>query len=118
MDVLALVASARLPGWPLYLLVGAATLACWLTSGYFGAEAFITVAAFALGAALTLGRRRGTLFVLGSTAWALGATGLVGVASYLSGVNSGAGLHRVAADLSTGGLRPYDLVGPSPGNAL
>jgi O-antigen/teichoic acid export membrane protein len=49
--LLALVALCRNPSWARYLLVGLATLACWLTSGYFGVMAVIGAGAFAVGAA-------------------------------------------------------------------
>jgi O-antigen/teichoic acid export membrane protein len=116
--VLALVAVAKQPDWPRFALVGVATLACWLTSGYFGAEAIITVCTFALGAALVADRRRGARLVLGATACALAATALLSLGSFTSGVNRGAGLHRTVEDLRFGGLRLVELVVPSDGNLL
>src|SRR5438067_1255846 len=58
--VVALIAAARRPAWTRFGLIAATTLACWLTSGYFGAMAVITTVAFALGASLTptIGLRR------------------------------------------------------------
>ena len=114
--ILALVAAARRPSWLRFGLVGAATLACWLTSGYYGAEAVITTVAFAVGAALASDRERRTRLVLGATAFALAATGLLSLGSFTSGVNRGAGLHREAADLSSLGLRPVDALVPADGN--
>jgi O-antigen/teichoic acid export membrane protein len=116
--VLALVAAAREPSWSRFALVGAATLACWLTSGYYGAEALITSVAFAVGAAFTLDRRRRRALVVGATASALAATALISLGSFTSGVNRGAGLHREATDLSGGGLRGYELVVPADGNRV
>ena len=110
--VLALVAAARRPSWPRFALVGAATLVCWLTSGYFGPMAVVTVAAFAIGAALVSSRGRRLLLVLGTTSCALAATGVVGLATVASGTNAGAGLKRAAGDLSIFGLRPVELVVP------
>jgi O-antigen/teichoic acid export membrane protein len=116
--ILALVAAARRPSWLRFGLVGAATLACWLTSGYYGAEAVITTVAFAVGAALASDRERRTRLVLGATAFALAATGLLALGSFTSGVNRGAGLHREAADLSSLGLRPADALVPADGNLV
>jgi O-antigen/teichoic acid export membrane protein len=116
--ILALVAAARQPSWPRFALVGVATLACWLTSGYFGAEAVITAAVFAFGAALTSARERRRRIVVGATACALAATALLSIGSFTSGVNRGAGLHREAADLSNNGLRALDAVVPADGNLV
>ncbi len=116
--VLALVAAARRPSWQRFLLVGVATLACWLTSGYFGAMAVVTTVAFTLGAALTGNRRRGVVLVLGSTASALVATAVVGIGAVGSGTNTGAGLGRVAGDLSIYGLRPIELFVPTVRNLV
>jgi O-antigen/teichoic acid export membrane protein len=116
--VLALVAVARNPSWPRFALVGAANLACWLMSGYFGPMAAVTTLAFAVGAALTQPRRRGVLLVVGTTASALAATAIIGFAAIASGTNAGAGLSRDAADISLYGLRPLELVVPSDQNLL
>src|SRR5439155_3494446 len=64
--VLALVAAARNPTWIRFTFVGVATLACWLTSGYFGGMAVITVIAFSFGAALAAPRRRALLLAGGT----------------------------------------------------
>jgi O-antigen/teichoic acid export membrane protein len=111
--VLALVAAARNPTWIRFALVGAATLACWLTSGYFGGMAVITVIAFSLGAALTMPRRRAALLAAGATGAALVGSGLVAIGSYASGANAGAGIHREASALTAYGLRPLELVVPA-----
>ncbi|MFY9578380.1 MAG: hypothetical protein WAQ33_03575, partial [Gaiellaceae bacterium] len=116
--VLALVAASRRPSWLRFAFVGAATLGCWLTSGYFGAMAVVTTIAFTVGAALTSERRRGVLLVLGSTACAIVATGLVGIAATASGTNAGAGLNRVSGDLSALGLHPVELVVPAAHNLV
>ena len=115
--MLALVAATRRPTWIRFAFVGAATLACWLTSGYFGGMAVITVIAFSLGAALTMPRRRALLLSAGTTGAALLASGLVAIGSYASGVNAGAGIHRDASALAPYGLRLLELVVP-PANHL
>ncbi len=112
--VLALVAAARNPTWIRFALVGAATLACWLTSGYFGGMAVITVVAFSVAAALTAPTARALPLVAGATGAAVVGSGLVAIASYASGVNAGAGIHRDAEALLPYGLRPLDLVVPAP----
>jgi O-antigen/teichoic acid export membrane protein len=116
--ILTLVAAAREPSWPRFALVGGATLACWLTSGYYGAEALVTSTAFGIGAALALDRRRGLRLALGLGAGALVATALLSLGSFTSGVNRGAGLHREATDLTSLGLRPQDALVPADGNLV
>jgi O-antigen/teichoic acid export membrane protein len=111
--VLSLVAAARRPDALRFAFVGLATLACWLTSGYFGGMAVITVIAFSVGAVLTSPRRRAVLLVGGAIGSALVGSGLVALASYLSGVNAGAGIHRDASALAAYGLRPIELVVPT-----
>ena len=116
--VLALVAVARSPSLLRFGLVGAANLACWLTSGYYGAMATVTTVAFMLGAAIASNRRRGFVLVAVSAAWALVAVGLIGIGAVVSGTNTGAGLNRVAGDLSVYGLRPLELVVPAAHNLV
>lgn len=116
--ILTLVAAARRPSWRRFALVGAATLACWLTSGYYGAEALVTATAFGFGAALTLNRRRGLWLLGGLTACALAATALISIGSFTSGVNRGASLHRQPSDLSSLGLYPQDALVPADGNLV
>ena len=111
--VLALVAAVRRPTWIRFGLVAVATLACWLTSGYFGGMAVLTAVAFSIGAALIAERRRALLLVGGTTAAVVGASALVGIASYVSGVNAAAGIHRDASALLAYGLRPVELVVPA-----
>jgi hypothetical protein len=115
--MVALVAATRRPTWIRFGFVGAATLACWLTSGYFGGMAVITVVAFSLGAALTTPRRRALLLTGGTTGAAIVASGLVAIGSYASGANAGAGIHRDATALAPYGLRLLELVVP-PANHL
>jgi O-antigen/teichoic acid export membrane protein len=110
--MLALVAAATQPTWQRVALVGAANLACWLTSGYFGAMAAITSVAFALGVALFSDRRRGLRMILGAGGVALAPALVIGLAAVASGTNSGAGLGRAVGDLSIYGLRPSELVVP------
>jgi len=112
--VLTLVAAARRPTWIRFGLIGAATLACWLTSGYFGGMAVITVVAASAGAALTTTRPRGLLLLGGATGAAVLASGLVAIGSYASGANAGAGIQRDAEALAPYGLRPVELVMPAP----
>jgi O-antigen/teichoic acid export membrane protein len=109
---LALVAAARRPTWIRFALVGVATLACWLTSGYFGGMAVIAVIAFSVGAALVVRGRRALTLVGGATAAVLVASGLVAIGSYASGANAGAGIGRDATALAAYGLRPLELVVP------
>jgi O-antigen/teichoic acid export membrane protein len=111
--VLALVAAARRPTWLRFGFVGAATFACWLTSGYFGGMAVVTTFAFALGAALTTERARRLRLAAGSIGAALLASGLVAIASYASGADAGAGINRDATALQAYGLRPIELVVPA-----
>jgi len=112
--VLTLVAAARNPTWLRFGFVGLATLACWLTSGYFGGMAVITVVAFAGGAVLVDRKRRGVLLAGGTIGAAVLASLLVAIGSYASGVNAGAGIERQADALEAYGLRPIELVVPSP----
>jgi O-antigen/teichoic acid export membrane protein len=116
--VLALVSVARSPSWLRFSLVGAANLACWLTSGYFGAMATLTTGAFMLGAAIASSRKRGLALVAGSAACALVAVGLIGIGAVVSGTNAGAGLDRAAGDLSIYGLRPLELIVPAAQNLV
>jgi O-antigen/teichoic acid export membrane protein len=111
--VLALVAAVRSPTWIRFGFVGFATLACWLTSGYFGGMAVITVVAFSVGAALLVRGRRGLLLAGGAIGATVLASGLVAIGSYASGANAGAGIHREASALSAYGLRPLELVVPA-----
>jgi O-antigen/teichoic acid export membrane protein len=116
--IVALVAATRRPSWLRFALVGAANLACWLMSGYFGPMAAVTTVAFTIGAALASNRRRGLLLVLGSTGWAFGAAAIFGIAAFASGTNTGAGLSRAVGDLSIYGIRPSELVIPAARNLL
>ena len=116
--VLTLVAAAQRPTWIRFSFVGLVTLACWLTSGYFGVMAMVAAGAFALAAALGSPLRRGALLVAGSVGAALGASVVVAAFSIISGFGRGAGLHRVAGDLMVYGIRPLELLLPSPGNPI
>jgi O-antigen/teichoic acid export membrane protein len=116
--LLALVTAARRPTWIRFALVGVATLACWLMSGYFGPMAVVTTAAFAVGVLLTSGMRRGGVYAIGTTASAFLASAVVAIAAYTSNTNSAVGLSRAVTDLSIFGLRPYELVIPPTGNLV
>src|SRR5439155_5732919 len=111
-------AAARNPTWIRLGLVGAATLACWLTSGYFGGMAVITAIASSFGAALGAPRRRALLLAGGAIGAALIASGLVAIGSYASGANAGAGIHREPDALTPYGLRPLELVVPAPNHLV
>jgi O-antigen/teichoic acid export membrane protein len=116
--LLSLVAVAERPTWLRVSLVGVSNLVCWLMSGYFGPMAAVTTVAFSLGAALTVDGRRRAKLVLGSTAAAVAAAGLLGVVAVASGTNAGAGLGRAPGDLSIFGIRPTDLLVPPTGNIV
>jgi O-antigen/teichoic acid export membrane protein len=117
--VLSLLAAVRKPTWLRFGIVAAANLACWLMSGYFGPMAAITTVAFAIGAALTTGRwRRSGVLVAASVGAALVTPALFAIAAVVSGTNAGAGLDRVAGDLSVFGLYPRELVIPAARNLL
>jgi O-antigen/teichoic acid export membrane protein len=112
--ILALVAAARNPDWLRFGFVGLATLACWLTSGYFGGMAVITVVAFSAGTALIDRTRRGVVLAGGAIGATVAASLLVAIGSYASGVNAGAGIQREADALRPFGLRLTELVIPPP----
>ncbi len=116
--LVALVGAARKPTWLRFGFVGIANLACWLMSGYFGPMAAVTTIAFTIGVAIVVKDSRGTGLVLGSTAFAIAAAGIVGIAAVASGTNSGAGLNRTVSDLSIFGIRPLDLLVPPTGNVV
>lgn len=116
--LLALIATAQRPTWARYLLVGAAALACWLTSGYFGVMAVVAAVAFAIGMVVTRMGRERLRALGGSVAMALGATLLVAFLSAVSGVGRGSGLHRIAGDLAVYGVRPLELVVPAADNLV
>lgn len=115
--VLALVAAARQPTWRRFGLVGAAALACWLTSGYYGVMALITAVVFSAAAAAST-RRRARLLLVGVATAAIAATALVVGLSAIAGVHRDAGLHRELNDLSVYGLRPLELVIPASDNII
>jgi O-antigen/teichoic acid export membrane protein len=114
----ALVAAFHRPSWLRLAFVGAANLACWLASGYFGPMALVTTAAFTIGAAVASNRGHRLRLVVGSTACGVAAAGLIGLAAVVSGTNGGAGLERSVQDLSVFGIRPLDLVVPPLDNLV
>jgi len=116
--ILVLIAAAERPTWWRSLLVGLATLSCWLAVGYFGVMATIGACAFALGAAVVVGGRVRGRVVVALTAAAFLATALMAVAGISGGVGSGGGLKREVGDLSVYGLRPAELVVPSAENLV
>jgi O-antigen/teichoic acid export membrane protein len=116
---LALVAAARRPVWPRIALVGVATFGAWLTSGYFGVMALVTVGAFSATVAWMMRERRRDALRLasGSIASALGATVLVWLLTALGQANRNVG-ERTPLDLDYGGLRPLELVVPAARNIV
>jgi hypothetical protein len=115
--LLALVAAARKPGWTRFGLVGAVTLACWLTSGYFGPMAVITTVAFSLGILLTpaAGKRRLRFFALATLSTLAGTLVVVALAS-VADVGRSAGLDRPVADVYSWGVHLDELVVPAARN--
>jgi hypothetical protein len=115
--LVALVAAARRPTWNRFGLVAATTLACWLTSGYFGVMAVITTVAFALGVLLTraVGLRRLRFFVL-ATASTLAGTLIPGAFAHAADIGSGAGLDRPVADVDSWGVHLHELIVPAARN--
>jgi O-antigen/teichoic acid export membrane protein len=116
--LLTLVAASRRPSRGRFALVGVATVACWLTSGYFGAMALVAAVGFGLGAFLLWERRRGAVVLLGSAGAAVVGSAFVAFFSAIAGVGRDAGLNRVAGDLSVYGVRVYELVVPAARNVV
>jgi O-antigen/teichoic acid export membrane protein len=114
--VLALVAAARRPTPARYVLIGAATAGCWLTSGYFGTMAVAAAIAFAIGVGFTTSRRSALTFLGGTAAAATAGSFLVAFLAVLAGASGDVGAERVPGDLSTYGLRPIELVVPTVRN--
>jgi hypothetical protein len=114
--LVALIAAARRPTWPRFGCIAAATLACWLTSGYFGAMALVTAIAFALGVLLVRGVHRRVRFFVFSTSSALAATLTVGVFARAADVGRAAGLDRRVEDVHSWGLQLHELVIPAARN--
>ena len=116
--LIALVAAARSPTLMRYGLVGAATLGCWLTSGYFGTMAVVVSLVFGLAVGVVIGWRQGLKVTGGVTAAAVVASLLVATLAVIAGTGKNVGLDRVSADLSQYGLRAIELVVPSRGNRV
>jgi hypothetical protein len=115
--LVALIAAARRPTWLRFGWIAAATLACWLTSGYFGAMAVITTTAFALGIVLTRAfRHRRLRFFLLATSSTLAATLTVGVFARAADVGRAAGLDRRVQDVHSWGLHLDELLVPAARN--
>jgi hypothetical protein len=115
--LIALTAAARQPTGARFGLIGAMTLACWLTSGYFGAMAVITTIAFALGVLLThpTGLRRVRFFVL-ATSSTLAGTSIVGAFAHAADVGPGGGLGRQVETVHSWGVQLHELVVPAARN--
>lgn len=116
--LLALVAAARRPTLGRFSLVGAATVGCWLTSGYFGTMAVVASVAFAIGVAVTSSRRKALTFFGGAVAAAIAGSFAVAFLAALAGASGDAGVERAAGDLSIYGLRPLELVVPAAENIV
>ncbi len=114
--LLVLVATSQKPSWSRFSLVGIVTVVCWLTSGYFGVMAVVAAAAFALATSIVLPLRRAAVVLGGVMGGAIAASLFVGALSIISGFGRGAGLDRVPSDLEAYGIRPLELLLPSPGN--
>ena len=87
--LLALAAAIARPSLPRFGLVALATLAAWLTFGYFGVMASIGAVAFAAGAALALRSRGGLRVAAGISAAAAAATIAMGLLTLAPGVDRG-----------------------------
>jgi O-antigen/teichoic acid export membrane protein len=111
-----LVATARSPTLPRFGLVGAATLGCWLTSGYFGTMAVVVSLVFGLSLVTVVGVRRGLRLTGGATGAAIAASVLVATLAVIAGTGQDVGVDRVSADLSQYGLRAVELIVPPHGN--
>lgn len=118
--VLALVAAVEHTSVARLAVLGTLVFASWLTTGYFGPMAAIGAVSFALASGLVVRDHRHlrARFVAGTTVAALSATALVAVLALASGFGRGEGLGRSAGSLSLFGLRPAELVIPSPDNLL
>jgi hypothetical protein len=118
--VITLVAAARRPDWLRFLLVGLATLACWLTSGYYGVIALAAAITFAAVAALAAKSRGDRLrLVAGPALAAVVASGLVRVVASFGDVGATVErLERNLFDLDAYGLRVSELVVPAAHNLV
>jgi hypothetical protein len=114
--LLALVAALRRPTWARFGLVAAVTLACWLTSGYFGAMAVVVAVAFGLGVLLTRSATGRLRFFAFATSSAVAGTLVVAALARVAGVGRGAGLDRSVADVDSWGLHLDELVVPAARN--
>ena len=115
--LVALVAAARRPIWSRFGFVAATTLACWLTSGYFGVMAATTTVAFSLGVLLTRapGLRRVRFFVL-ATSSTLAGTLIFGAFAHAADVGPEAGLDRPVGDVQSWGVQLHELIVPAARN--
>jgi hypothetical protein len=117
--LLALVAALRHSTWPRFGLVAAATLACWLTSGYFGVMAVITTVAFSVGVLLTraTGLRRVRFFALATSSTLAGAL-IFGAFARAADVGPETGLDRPVGDVESWGVQLHELVVPAARNFI
>jgi len=115
--LLGLVAALRKPTWLRFASVGVVTVACWLTSGYFGTMAVVIAVAFAVGVLLTRAARKERFrFAALATGSALVGTLIVGGLARAAGEGPGAGLGRRVADVYSWGLHLDELVVPAARN--
>jgi hypothetical protein len=116
--LVALVAAARRPTWTRFGLVAAVTLACWLTSGYFGVMAVVTTVAFSIGVLLTPpGLPRLRFFALATSSTLAGAL-IFGAFARAAGVGPDAGLDRPVADVQSWGVQLHELIVPAARNFI
>jgi O-antigen/teichoic acid export membrane protein len=117
LTLLAVALAAARPTLLRFAFVGAATLAAWLTSGYFGVMAVVAAGAFAVAAAGAAGRGHRVRLVAGTAVAVVVATAAVGMLSTAAGVEVAAVRERNTFDLEAYGLRATELVVPPAASA-
>jgi hypothetical protein len=115
--LVALVAAARRPTWSRFCLIAAVTLACWLTSGYFGAMAVITTVAFAVGVSLTRAAslRRVRFFVLAVSSTLVG-TLIIAAFARETDVGQNPRLDRPVEAVHSWGVQLHEFIVPAARN--
>ncbi len=119
---LALDAWVRRPSTGRVALVGLATAACWLASGYWGAMAVIGAVAFGLAASAVRARATGLRRAAGGlgvlTLGVLLGTIAIGLLSLPGRAEGGITIPRTLEDLSIYGARPVELLVPAADNPI
>ena len=118
--VMASLAWIRRPSEGRSALVALVVIAQWLTSGYFGAMAFIVIGAFSVVAfALQEGGGRRAMLREGAKMWAmaLSGAGIVILGSILAGSSAGVNVGRDAGEVEFYGARLADYL-PDPANPV